>query len=214
MYFRCYYSKRNDVNQLCRFLSWTEKMNRCYWYILGLQAHTIIIFRCNQLLYGRVLSGNTVHHFWRSSIYYSFSTQIWSFERDREADTDSRNEENHVCGCNQLLYGTGPFWKYRRSLSKELDLLLILNTSTHFSNTFKICPVLFLPRKWKADKTYHIWNKMQKKIKIRHQSITQMFLGFLSVSSWQGIKKPSTRAKWKVSTLQETNKREIIFYKT
>ena len=29
--------------------------------------------------------------------------------------------------CNQLLYGTGPFWKYSRSLSKELDLLLILN---------------------------------------------------------------------------------------
>ena len=26
----------------------------------------------------------------------------------------------------QLLYGTGPFWKYSRSLSKELDLLLIL----------------------------------------------------------------------------------------
>ena len=84
MYFRCYYSKRNDVNQLCRFLSWTETMNRCYWCILGLQAHTIIIFRCNQLLYRRVLSGNTVHHCWRSSIYYSSSTQIWSFERDRE----------------------------------------------------------------------------------------------------------------------------------
>ena len=31
--------------------------------------------------------------------------------------------------CNQLLYGTGPFWKYSRSLSKELDLLLILNTN-------------------------------------------------------------------------------------
>ena len=30
--------------------------------------------------------------------------------------------------CNQLLYGTGPFWKYSRSLSKELDLLLILNS--------------------------------------------------------------------------------------
>ena len=30
--------------------------------------------------------------------------------------------------CNQLLYGTGPFWKYSRSLSKELDLLLILTT--------------------------------------------------------------------------------------
>ena len=105
------------------------------------------IFRCNQLLYGTGLFGNTVDYFQRSWLYYSFSTQIWSFELDREADTDSRNEENHVCGCNQLLYRTGPFWKYRRSLSKELDLLLILNTSTHFSNTFKICPVLFLPRK-------------------------------------------------------------------
>ena len=103
-------------------------MNRCYWCILGLQAHTIIIFRCNQLLYGRVLSGphitfegvrfithsqhkfgplsgigrririqgtkrimsvdvisfctervlfgNTVDHFQRSWIYYSFSTQV------------------------------------------------------------------------------------------------------------------------------------------
>ena len=30
--------------------------------------------------------------------------------------------------CNQLLSGTGPFWKYSGSLSKELDLLLILNT--------------------------------------------------------------------------------------
>ena len=29
-----------------------------------------------------------------------------------------------------VLYGTGPFWKYSRSLSKELDLLLILNTNT------------------------------------------------------------------------------------
>ena len=29
--------------------------------------------------------------------------------------------------CNQLLYGTDPFQKYSRSLSKELDLLLILN---------------------------------------------------------------------------------------
>ena len=29
--------------------------------------------------------------------------------------------------CNQLLYGTGPFSKYGRSFSKELDLLLILN---------------------------------------------------------------------------------------
>ena len=47
-------------------------------------------------------------------------------EADREPH--SRNEENHVCGCNQLLYGTGPLWKYSRSLSKELDLLLILNT--------------------------------------------------------------------------------------
>ena len=28
---------------------------------------------------------------------------------------------------NHLLFGTGPFWKYSRSLSKELDLLLILN---------------------------------------------------------------------------------------
>ena len=30
--------------------------------------------------------------------------------------------------CNQLLYGTSSFWKYSRSLSKELDLLLILNS--------------------------------------------------------------------------------------
>ena len=34
--------------------------------------------------------------------------------------------------CNQLLYGTGPFWKYSRSLSKELDLLLILNSNQEF----------------------------------------------------------------------------------
>ena len=183
------------------------------YFTVGLHAHVIysdVISFCTE----EVLFENTVDHFQRSWIYYSFSTKIWSFELDREADTepDSRNEENHVCGCIQLLYRTGPFWKHSRSLSKELDLLLILNISTQFSNTFKICPVLFLPRKWKADKTYHTWNKVQKKIKIRHQSITQMFLGFLSVPSWQGIKKPSTRAKWKVSTLQETNKREIINY--
>ena len=63
------------------------------------------IFRCNQLLYGTGLFGNTVDHFQRSWLYYSFSTQIWSFEPDLEADLeaarepDSRNEENHVCGC-------------------------------------------------------------------------------------------------------------------
>ena len=34
--------------------------------------------------------------------------------------------------CNQLLYGTGPFWKYSRSLSKELDLLLNLNSNQEF----------------------------------------------------------------------------------
>ena len=40
--------------------------------------------------------------------------------------------------CNQLLYGTGPFWKYSRSLSKELDLLLILNnTYTTHDETLK-----------------------------------------------------------------------------
>ena len=34
----------------------------------------------------------------------------------------------YIFRCNQFLYGTGPFWKYSRSLSKELDLLLILTT--------------------------------------------------------------------------------------
>ena len=129
MYFRCYYSKRNDVNQLCRFLSWTETMNRCLdWCILGLQAHAIysdVISFCtegsfleiqyitfegvrfithSQHKFGpsswigrririqgtkrimsvdvisfcteRVLFGNTVDHFQRSWIYYSFSTQV------------------------------------------------------------------------------------------------------------------------------------------
>ena len=31
-----------QVNQRCRFLSWTERMNRCYWCILGLHAHAIL----------------------------------------------------------------------------------------------------------------------------------------------------------------------------
>ena len=109
------------------------------------------IFRCNQLLYG-------MGPFWKYSTSLSkefdllliLNTKfIWSFKQDREVDRepDSRNEENHVCGRNQLLYGMGPFWKYSRSLSKELDLLLILNISTHFIITFRIGPVSFLPRK-------------------------------------------------------------------
>ena len=67
---------------------------------LGLHAHAIysdVISFCTE----RVLFGNTVDHFQRSWIYYSFSTQIWSFEPDLEADRepDSRNEDNHVGGC-------------------------------------------------------------------------------------------------------------------
>ena len=30
-----------QVHERCRFLSWTETMNRCYWCILGLHAHAI-----------------------------------------------------------------------------------------------------------------------------------------------------------------------------
>ena len=62
-----------QVNQRCRFLSWTGTMNRCYWCILGLHAHAIysdVISLCTE----RVLFGNTVDHFRRSWIYYSFST--------------------------------------------------------------------------------------------------------------------------------------------
>ena len=61
------------VNQRCLFLSWTGTMNRCYWCILGLHAHAIysdVISFCTE----RVLFGNTVYHFRRSWIYYSFST--------------------------------------------------------------------------------------------------------------------------------------------
>ena len=63
-----------QVNQRCRFLSWTGTMNRCYWCILGLHAHAIysdvISFYTE-----RVLFRNTVDHFRRSWIYYSFSTK-------------------------------------------------------------------------------------------------------------------------------------------
>ena len=48
--------------------------------------------------------------------------------------------------CNQLLYGTGPFWKYSRSLSKELDLLLILNirlTTISFASELEVKDVPF-----------------------------------------------------------------------
>ena len=63
-----------QVNQRCRFLSWTGTMNRCYWCILGLHAHAIysdVISFCTE----RVLFGNTVDHFRRSWIYYSSSTE-------------------------------------------------------------------------------------------------------------------------------------------
>ena len=79
-------------------------MNRCYCCILDLHAHAIYS-DVNSFYTEGVLFGNTVDHFQRSWIYYSFSTQIWSFEPDLEADLeaarepDSRNEENHVCGC-------------------------------------------------------------------------------------------------------------------
>ena len=67
-----------QVNQRCRFLSWTGTMNRCYWCILGLHAHAIysdVISFCTE----RVLFGNTVDHFRRSWIYDSFSTEINNF---------------------------------------------------------------------------------------------------------------------------------------
>ena len=68
-----------QVSQCCRFLSWTGTMTRCHWCILGLHAHAIysdVISFCTK----RVLFGNTVDHFRRSWSYYSFSTQLWSFE--------------------------------------------------------------------------------------------------------------------------------------
>ena len=50
-------------------------MNRCYRCILGLHAQAIysdVISYCTE----RVLFGNTVDHFRRSWIYYSFSTTL------------------------------------------------------------------------------------------------------------------------------------------
>ena len=43
-----------------------------------------------------------------------------------------------ISRCNKLLYGTGPFWKYSRSFSKELDLLLILNNNQTFSSNITL----------------------------------------------------------------------------
>ena len=52
-----------------------------------------------------------------------------------------------ILKCNQLLYGTGPFWKYSGSLSKELHLLLILNNNQTFSSNITLEePVLLFSR--------------------------------------------------------------------
>ena len=52
-----------------------------------------------------------------------------------------------ILKCNQLLYGTGPLWKYSRSLSKELHLLLILNNNQTFSSNITLEePVLLFSR--------------------------------------------------------------------
>ena len=48
--------------------------------------------------------------------------------------------------CNHLLYGTGPFWKNSGSLSKELDLLLILNNQTFSFNVMLEQHVLLFSR--------------------------------------------------------------------
>ena len=89
-----------QVNQRCRFLSWTGTMNRCYWCILGLHAHAIysdVISFCTE----RVLQGNTVDHFRRSWIYYSFSTLASKFLRPiyrvKSVEKQTIKPEKHHC---------------------------------------------------------------------------------------------------------------------
>ena len=78
------------------------------------------IFRCNQLCTERVLLGNTVDHFRRSWIYYSFSTQIWSFEPDLEAARDSRNEEIMSVDVKQQIKIRGGHRAYVSKLLKRV----------------------------------------------------------------------------------------------
>ena len=89
-----------QVNQRCRFLSWTGTMNRCYWCILGLHAHAIysdVISFCTE----RVLQGNTVDHYRRSWIYYSFSTSASKFLRPiyhvKSVEKQTIKPEKHHC---------------------------------------------------------------------------------------------------------------------
>ena len=51
------------VNQRCRFLSWTETMNRCYWCILGLHVHIFLSFYSLALKLRRLLVWSMFYKF-------------------------------------------------------------------------------------------------------------------------------------------------------
>ena len=73
--FYAYYSKRNDVSSQSTLSVLIVNRNNEQMLLMYFRfACSRDIFRCNQLCMERVLFGNTVDHFRRSWIYYSFST--------------------------------------------------------------------------------------------------------------------------------------------
>ena len=95
-------------------------------------------------MFGRVLSGNTVHHFRRSSIYYSSSTQIWSFERDREQiriqGTKRIMSVDVISFCTeQVLFGNTVdhferSWIYYSFSTQVLILAILLKSVLYYSS--------------------------------------------------------------------------------
>ena len=83
--FYAYYSKRNDVSSQSTLSVLIVNRNNEQMLLMYFRfACSRDIFRCNQLCTERVLFGNTVDHFRRSWIYYSFSTVApFSWENSR-----------------------------------------------------------------------------------------------------------------------------------
>jgi len=82
-------------------------MNRCYWCILGLHAHAIysdVISFCTE----RVLFGNTVDHFRRSWIYYSFS--IFNSKNVRKQRTKAKPKQFSLSDYCRV-FGLLLFWQ-------------------------------------------------------------------------------------------------------
>ena len=104
------------------------------------------IFRCNQLLYGRVLSGNTVHHFRRSSIYYSTqhkfgpSSLIGRRIRSRIQGTKRIMSVDVISFCmERVLFGNTidhfqRSWIYYSFSTQVLILAILLKSVLYYSS--------------------------------------------------------------------------------